>query len=30
MYSMQAFEERYEDDEFSGWKQTDVDPREHR
>ena len=30
MYSMQAFEERYEEDDFSGWKQTDVDPREHR
>jgi predicted transcriptional regulator len=30
MYSMQAFEEQYEEDEFAGWGQTDVDPREHR
>ena len=30
MYSMQAFEEHYEEDEFFEWDETDVDPREHR
>lgn len=30
MYSMQAFEEKYADDEFDGWHETDVDPRDHR
>jgi hypothetical protein len=30
MYSMQAFEERYGDDEFSDWHDSDVDPRENR
>lgn len=28
MYSMQAFEERYQNDDFAGWQETDVDPRE--
>jgi hypothetical protein len=30
MYSMKAFEERYGDDEFSDWHDSDVDPRENR
>ena len=30
VYSMRAFEERYEDDNFSGWERTDVDPQDHR
>ena len=30
MYSMQAFEARYQDDDFAGWHETDVDPREHQ
>lgn len=30
MYSMQAFEARYGDDEFSGWHESDVDPREEQ
>lgn len=30
LYSMQAFEDRYGDDEFDGWHETDVDPRENR
>ncbi len=30
MYSMQAFEERYKDDDFGGWEGSDVDPRTHR
>lgn len=30
LYSMEAFEERHADDDFSGWETTDVDPREHR
>ncbi|ESS08552.1 MAG: hypothetical protein A07HN63_01783 [uncultured archaeon A07HN63] len=30
MYSMDAFEERYADDDFTGWEETDVDPRDHR
>ena len=30
MYSMAAFEERHADDEFDGWANSDVDPREHR
>ena len=30
MYSMQAFEEQYAEDEFTGWDETDVDPRAHR
>lgn len=29
-YSMQAFEERYGDDEFDDWHESDVDPRENR
>lgn len=28
--SMRAFEERYADDEFDGWHETDVDPRKRR
>lgn len=30
MYSMHAFEEHAGDDEFDGWHESDVDPREHR
>lgn len=30
MLSMQAFEERYGDDEFSDWHESDVDPRDNR
>jgi hypothetical protein len=30
MLSMQAFEERYGDDEFSDWHDSDVDPRDNR
>lgn len=30
MYSMQAFEDRYGDDDFSDWHESDVDPRENR
>jgi len=28
--SMRAFEDRYGDDEFDGWHESDVDPREQR
>lgn len=28
--SMRAFEERYGDDTFDGWRETDADPRNHR
>lgn len=30
LLSMQAFEERYGDDEFSDWYDSDADPREHQ
>lgn len=30
MASMQAFEDRHAEDDFSGWHETDVDPRKHR
>jgi DNA-binding transcriptional ArsR family regulator len=30
IHTMRAFEERHDDDEFDGWHETDVDPREHR
>lgn len=30
MYSMQAFEDQYGDDEFTGWHDSDSDPREQR
>lgn len=30
MFSMEAFEEHYGDDDFTGWHETDVDPRESR
>jgi len=30
MYSMQAFEQQYQDDDFSEWDNTDIDPRKHR
>jgi len=30
LYSMRAFESHHADDEFDGWHETDVDPREHR
>lgn len=30
MYGMKAFEDHHEDDDFSGWHATDVDPREQR
>lgn len=28
MYSMQAFEDQYSDDDFSGWHDSDSDPRD--
>jgi hypothetical protein len=27
---LRAFFERHGDDDFSGWHETDVDPRKHR
>lgn len=30
VHTMAAFEERHGDDEFDGWHESDVDPREHR
>lgn len=30
LLTMRAFEERHADDEFDGWHDSDVDPREHR
>jgi predicted transcriptional regulator len=30
MHSMEAFEDRYGDDEFDGWHESDVDPRDRR
>lgn len=30
MYTMRAFEERYGDDDFAGWHDSDVDPRNER
>lgn len=30
LYSMKAFEEHYGDDDFGGWHESDVDPRDHR
>lgn len=30
MYSMHAFEDQYGDDDFSGWHDSNVDPREDR
>ncbi len=30
MYSMEAFEAHHGDDDFSGWHESDVDPRDHR
>lgn len=30
MYTMQAFENRFGDDDFEDWHETDVDPRANR
>lgn len=30
MYSMEAFEAHHGEDDFSGWDESDVDPRENR
>lgn len=30
MFSMRAFEDRHGDDDFSGWHESDADPRDHR